>query len=146
MKSKTVATWLAILGGPFGLHRFYLYGWRDRIGWVLPWPSLLGILGVIRLREFGVDDRASWLLIPLIGFSIAACALSAIVHGLTSADKWQARFNPVSDVGAKEGNTTWLTVCGLVVALLIGSTALMASLAFSFQHYFEYQMMQAKNG
>ncbi|MFO1212089.1 MAG: NINE protein, partial [Paenacidovorax caeni] len=24
MKSKTLATWLAFLGGPLGLHRFYL--------------------------------------------------------------------------------------------------------------------------
>ena len=25
-KNKTVAAWLAFLGGPLGLHRFYLYG------------------------------------------------------------------------------------------------------------------------
>ena len=31
MKNKTVAAWLAFLGGPLGLHRFYLHGLGDRI-------------------------------------------------------------------------------------------------------------------
>ena len=79
------------------MHRFYLHGWRDRIGWILPWPSLLGILGVLRIRQFGVDDQLSWLLVPLLGFTIAGCALTAIVYGLTSAEKWQTRFNPDAD-------------------------------------------------
>ena len=29
MKNKTLATWLAFLGGPLGLHRFYLHGFGD---------------------------------------------------------------------------------------------------------------------
>ena len=28
-RSKTVATWIALLGGSLGLHRFYLHGGRD---------------------------------------------------------------------------------------------------------------------
>ena len=143
MKNKTIATWLAILAGPFGLHRFYLHGWRDLYGWALPWPSLLGILGVLRIRQFGVDDQLSWLLIPLLGFTIAGCALSAIVYGLTPAEKWQGRFNPTADSRSNAGNTNWLTICALVVAMLVGTTALMSSLAFSFQHYFEYQLLHA---
>jgi hypothetical protein len=39
MKSKTLAAWLAFLGGPIGLHRFYLYGLGDRWGWLLPLPT-----------------------------------------------------------------------------------------------------------
>ena len=31
-RSKTLATWAALLGGSLGLHRFYLYGLRDRWG------------------------------------------------------------------------------------------------------------------
>ena len=28
-KNKTLAIWLALVGGPMGLHRLYLIGWRD---------------------------------------------------------------------------------------------------------------------
>ena len=36
MKSKTLAAWLAFLGGPIGLHRFYLHGLGDKWGWLMP--------------------------------------------------------------------------------------------------------------
>ena len=103
MKNKTIATWLALLAGPLGLHRFYLYGWRDRLGWALPWPSALGFLGVLRIRQFGVDDQLSWLLIPSLGFTVAGCALTAIVYGLKPADQWQLRFNAGADLQATGG-------------------------------------------
>ena len=32
----------------------------------------------------------------------------------------------------------------IVIALLVGAGSLMASLAFSFQHYFEYQVEEAR--
>lgn len=142
MKNKTLATWLALLGGPLGLHRFYLHGWRDAIGWILPLPSVLGILGVLRIRNLGVDDQVSWLLVPLLGFTIAGCALTAIVYGLTSAEKWQHRFNPDAASPMPAGNTNWLTIFAVILAMLLGTTTLVSSLAYSFQHYFEYQMTQ----
>ena len=141
MKNKTLATWLALLGGPIGLHRFYLHGWRDRIGWLLPWPSLLGAFGALRARQLGVDDQLAWVLIPLLGFSISACALTAIVYGLTDPAKWNSRFNPTHDSLCSAGTTNGLTVLALVCAMLLGTTALMSSLAYSFQHYFEYQAL-----
>ena len=82
MKNKTLAAWLAFLGGPLGLHRFYLFGIWDTLGWMLPVPTALGIYGVQRVQEFGLDDVASWLLIPLAGFCFAGCALNAIVYAL----------------------------------------------------------------
>ena len=145
MKNKTIASWLALLGGPAGLHRFYLHGWRDPIGWIMPFPSALGVLGVFRIRDLGVDDQLSWLLIPLLGFAIAGSALTAIVYGLTSAEKWQQRFDPDADPAATAAGTNWSTICAIVLAMLIGTTALMSSLAFSFQHVFEYQMLQARS-
>ena len=42
LQSKTLATWIALLGGSLGLHRFYLHGLRDRWGWLHPLPTLLG--------------------------------------------------------------------------------------------------------
>jgi uncharacterized membrane protein len=144
MKSKTAAAWLALLGGPVGLHRFYLYGRRDRLGWVLPLPTLLGLYGILRAQRYGLDDQWSWILIPLLGFTIAGCALAAIVYGLTVPDKWNARFNPAAQREATSGGTSWATIFAVVLALMIGTGVLMASLAFSFQHYFEYQIEEGR--
>ena len=94
MKSKTVAAWLAFLGGPLGLHRFYLRGLGDLLGWLLPIPTALGLYGIERVQTYGQDDTASWLLIPLLGFTVAACCLTAIVYGLMTPEQWNARFNP----------------------------------------------------
>ncbi|HSV47368.1 MAG TPA: hypothetical protein VLJ58_16375 [Ramlibacter sp.] len=144
MKSKTLAAWLAFLGGPLGLHRFYLRGFGDLLGWALPIPTALGLYGVQRIQEFGQDDRASWVLIPLLGFTIAGCALNAIVYGLMTREKWNARFNTGAPPEAAAGGTGWATIGAVVLSLLVGTTALMASIAFSFQHYFEYQVEEGR--
>lgn len=144
MKNKTLAAWLTFVGGPFGLHRFYLFGGANRMAWLLPIPTLLGIYGVLRARTIGLEDPLSWVLIPLLGFTIAGCAINALVYGLMSTEQWNARFNPSSAAGAPAGQTNWLTIGALVVSLLLGTTVLMASLAFSFQHFFEYQVDEAK--
>jgi hypothetical protein len=60
IKNKTLATWLAFLAGPLGGHRFYLHGLRDPWAWLLPLPTLLGVVGVVRARNLGLDDRISW--------------------------------------------------------------------------------------
>ena len=141
MKSKTLAAWLALVGGPVGLHRFYLHGWRDRLGWLLPWPTLAGVVGVLRARQFGPDDRISWVLAPLLGFSIAAAAMVTLVYGLMDAPKWNARYNPTLDPSGRAGRSNGLTVLALVCAMAIGTTALMSALAYTFQHLFEYQAL-----
>ena len=98
MKNKTLAAWLAFLGGPLGLHRFYLHGMGDLLGWLLPIPTALGLYGIERVQRYGVDDQWSWVLVPLLGFTIAGCALTAIVYGLMTREKWNARFNPAASV------------------------------------------------
>lgn len=145
MKNKTVAAWTAFVGGPLGLHRFYLRGFSDKLGWMLPLPTLLGLYGVQRARTLGLDDHWSWGLIPLLGFTLAGCALTAIVYGLMTAEKWNQRFNPDAPADAPSGQTNWLTIGALAASLLVGTTVLMASLAFSFQHYFEYQVEEARS-
>jgi hypothetical protein len=144
MKNKTLAAWLTFLGGPLGLHRFYLHGLNDWLGWLLPIPTALGLYGVERVQQFGQDDQASWMLIPLLGFTIAACALTAIVYALMTPEKWNARFNPQAAPDAAPGRTNWLTIGAIVAALMIGTAVLMASIAFSFQRYFEYQIEEAR--
>ncbi|MBN8494646.1 MAG: hypothetical protein J0M00_24780 [Burkholderiales bacterium] len=137
-RSKSVATWLAVIGGTLGLHRFYLRGWRDRWGWLYPLPTLLGLAGLQRVRAFGQDDMVSWLLIPLLGLSLSAAMLTAIVYGLTPDEKWAARHNP----GQPVQPTGWTPVLGVVVALLIGATVFMGTVAFSGQRFFEWQLQQ----
>lgn len=138
-RSKAVATWLAVIGGSFGLHRFYLHGWRDPWGWLYPWPTLLGLAGVQRMRAFGQDDPVSWVLIPLLGLSISAAMLTAIVYGLTPDERWSQRHSP----GAPLQRTGWLPVLGVITALLVGASVFMGTVAFSGQRFFEWQMARS---
>ena len=144
MKNKTIAAWLAFLGGPLGLHRFYLYGAGDMLGWLLPVPTALGLYGIERLQQWGQDDQLSWLLIPLLGFTMAGCALCAIIYGLMPPEKWNARFNRSAAPDAPPGRTNWSTVFAVTTSLLVGAGVLLASIAFSLQHYFEYQVREGR--
>jgi len=138
-KSKTLATWIALVGGAFGLHRFYLHGLRDVAGWMHPLPALLGLYGVSRARSLGLDDQWSWVLIPMLGVVLAIAMLTAIVYGLTPDEKWNARFNPAG----RASRSGWAAVIGAALALMIGGGVLMATIAFSAQRYFEYQIEEA---
>jgi hypothetical protein len=144
MKNKTLTTWLTFLGGPLGLHRFYLRGFGDMLGWLLPIPTALGLYGVERARLYGLDDLWSWLLIPLFGFTVAGCALTAIIYGLMTPEKWNGRFNPKAAPDAAVGHTNWFTIAALAISLLVGTSVLMASIVFSFQRYFEYQVEEGR--
>jgi len=144
-KSKTLAAWLAFLGGPLGLHRFYLGGLRDTLGWLLPIPTALGLYGVQRAQQIGLDDPVSWFLIPMLGCVIAGTSLTAIVYGLTLPQKWNARHNRQSAPDAAAGGTRWLTIFAVAGALFCGTGVLMASLAYGFEHYFTYMLDQARD-
>ena len=137
-RSKTLATWLALLGGSLGVHRFYLYGWRDTLAWLHPLPTLLGLAGAVRMHNLGQDDRASWVLIPLLGLMLTIGMLAAILIGLTPDEKWALRHHPDGRVQA----TGWAPVLGVVLALLLGGAVLMGTLAFGGQMFFEYQSLR----
>ena len=132
MKNKTLSTWLALAGGPLGLHRFYLFGPLDVIGWALPIPTALGLYGIMRALGLGLDDKLSWLLIPLLGFVIAGCCMTAIFYGLMSEEKWNARYGKDRpETGSSQtsaGQSNWLTIVAVVASLMVGATALMLSL------------------
>jgi hypothetical protein len=133
-RSKTVATWLAVLLGPMGGHRFYLGGWRDPWGWLYPAPTLLGLAGALRMRELGQDDRLSWVLVPLLGLTISAAMLSAIVYGLTPDERWAARFKQPARP------TRWGPVLGAITGLAVGAAVLMGTVAFGVQKFFEWEL------
>ena len=143
-KNKTLAVWLALLGGTLGLHRFYLRGLGDWVGWLHPVPAALGWWGVDRVLAYGQDDKLSWVLIPLLGITVAASCLMAIIYALTEKEKWNQQFNPTLAADASTGGTNWLTIGALVFSLLLGTIAFMGSLAFGVQRYFEYQIEEAR--
>ena len=131
------------MGGQFGLHRLYLFGPRDLWARVHPAIAAVGWYGVERVRMHGQDDHLAWLLVPLLGFVLAATALTAIYYGLMPPEKWNALHNQAALDGGS-GGTNWLTIGAVVFALLFGTIALMSSIVFSFQRYFEYQVEEAK--
>ena len=131
-RSRTAATWLALIGGSLGLHRFYLHGLADLYGWLLPGPTLVGAYGFWRMRHFGVDDALGAWLVPLLGVTVALSMLAAIVYGLTPVERWQARWG----IGKGTGSG-WPVVIGVIVALAAGATVTLATIAFTAQRYFE---------
>jgi TM2 domain-containing membrane protein YozV len=143
-KNKTLAAWLAFIFGQLGLHRFYLYGWKDLWAWLYPAVAALGWWGVQRIRLYGQDDALAWVLVPLLGFTIAAASLTAIYYGLMAPEKWNAAHNPTAAPDADDGKTNWLTITAVVFSLLVGTVAMMSGIVYSFQHYFEYQVAEAR--
>lgn len=133
LRSKTLTTWVAVCGGFIGLHRFYLRGPGDPWGWLHAAAAFLGLMGVQRLRSLGVDDVGATYLLPFLGLSISAAMLAAIVHGLTPDERWAQRHHP--ELGLMP--TAWGPVLGVILALMIGATAFMATVAFVAQRFFE---------
>ena len=134
-RSKTWACWLGVLGGAVGAHRFYLHGARDMLAWLHLPLALAGLYGVWRMRTLGQDDGPATLLIPVLGVMITIGMLAAIVIGLTSDARWDARYNP----GLPPRTTRWLPVLWAIAALMLGGGVLMGTIAFSGQRYFEWQ-------
>jgi TM2 domain-containing membrane protein YozV len=131
--SKAVATWLALVGGSLGLHRFYLHGAGDPWAWLHPLPTLVGAYGFWRMRQYGVDDALGALLVPFLGVMLAATMLQAIVYGLTSDARWAARHGGA----AAAAERAWPTYVAVVVALAVGASVAVATIAFTAQRYFE---------
>ena len=142
-KNKTAAAWLAFIFGQLGLHRFYLFGMNDIWAWLHCAVAALGWWGVSRVFRYGQDDQVAWVLIPLLGFTLAGTCVTAIYYGLMTPEKWNALHNKAKP-SSVAGNTNWLTIGAVVFALLFGAVTLMSSIAFSFQRYFEYQAEDAK--
>jgi len=138
-RSKAIAAWLAVLAGVFGLHRMYLHGLADRWAWVQAACTGLGLLGLQRLQSLGQDDRLSWLLLPVLGLSIAAAMLAAIVYALTPDERWNQRFN----AGREPSRTGWASVLAAIAALMIGGVALMGAIAYGGQKFFEWQLEES---
>ncbi len=140
-KSKTLACWAAVIAGFAGAHRFYLHGGRDSVGWAHVLLSLPGLYGIRRMNLIGQDDQLAWILIPLLGLSIAAAMGMGLFWGLMAEENWARRY-PAPNGVTDHGETSWLTVLGVIAALMVGATVVMATIAFSAQRFFEYQALR----
>lgn len=138
-RSKSLAAWLALLGGALGLHRLYLHGPRDALGWAHLLPTAVGWVGLQRLQQLGQDDRLAWVLLPVLGVMLSVGAFCAILYGVTPDEKWDARRNP----GQPGRNTTWAPVLAAVAGLLLGGGILMATITYSVQMFFQWQLQPA---
>ena len=126
-RSKTLATWIAVLAGAAGAQRFYLHGPRDLLGWLHPLPTAVGLWGAWRMHTLGQDDRLAWVLVPVLGLMLSLGMLQAIVSGLTPDARWDARHNPSLPPQA----TGWGPVLGAIAALMLGGIVLMGTIAFA---------------
>ncbi len=140
-RSKTLTAALAFLFGYIGLHRFYLYGMRDKYGWA----HIVGIiLGAVGFMLLAATERASilgWVLAFPGAVSLLAAFLSAIVYGLRPDEKWDAQFNAHTN---RQSDSGWTVIFIVIFSLLFGAFLLMTGLALTFQTYFESQVESAK--
>jgi hypothetical protein len=142
-RSKTFTAWLTLLLGAAGVHRWYLHGPRDLWAWFFLLPSLAGAIGVMRMRRIGMDDPLGWMLVPLLGLSLSAAMLCAILYALTPDDKWAERYNPGHNGRRAGAASGWGAVMAAIVGLLLGGAVLMGTVAFAGQMFFEWERARA---
>ena len=123
-KNKTVATFLALLLGSIGLHRFDLGGLSDRWGWLhavsLPMSAWL----LLSNPELPLLVNT----LPLV-ISLLTASIETFVLGLMPDEKWDARYNPASGITS---DSRWPVALMMVVNLFCGATLLLAVLARGF--------------
>lgn len=127
-KNKTLTTFLAALFGSIGLHRFYLYGSRDRFGWL----HILAIPLSLALMAARPETPKLFTGLPLVLSALVAC-LEALVIGLTPDEKWDARHNAGS---GKTSESHWILALILVLTVGLGAMGVIALLARSFDLLF----------
>lgn len=120
-KNKTLATFLALILGWAGAHRFYLRGPLDRLG--LLHLTCLPIAGMV----YGLAPQADgfYKALPILVSAVVAF-LEALIIGLTPDEKFDAAFN----VGS--GKTTasrWPLAVLLVTTMMVGTTTMIATMS-----------------
>ncbi|WP_432239444.1 NINE protein [Herbaspirillum robiniae] len=127
-KNKTLTTLIAAVLGGIGLHRFYLYGMRDRFGWL----HILSVPLSLALTAARPDAPQLFTALPLVLSVLCAC-LEALVIGLTPDDKWDLKHNPAS---GRQSESHWILAVIIVLTVGLGAMGLIALLARSFDLLF----------
>jgi hypothetical protein len=120
-KNKTLATFLALVLGGLGVHRFYLKGATDRLG--LLHVCSIPVTGLV--YGIGHAPNPFWVLLPLL-VSYIAGFIEALVIGLTPDEKWDAAHNRGTGHASR---SNWLVPLLLVATMLVGATTLIATIA-----------------
>ena len=123
-KNKTIATFLALLLGSVGLHRFYLHGLTDRWGWLHAVSLPLSTMLLLSNPELPLLVNT----LPLV-ISMLTASIETFVLGLMPDEKWDARYNHASGVAS---DSRWPIALMMVVNLLFGATLLLTVLARGF--------------
>jgi hypothetical protein len=123
-KNKTLTTFLALLLGSVGLHRFYLHGLADRWGWLHALSLPLSALLLLSNPELPLLVNT----LPLV-VSMLAASIETFVLGLMPDEKWDAHYNPAS---GSETDSGWPVALMMVVNLFFGATLLLTVLARGF--------------
>lgn len=120
-KNKTVAALLAFLFGGLGLQRLYLRGPRDP--WL--WAHLACLPAAWLVATLAPQADGFFKLLPIMVSGLVGF-LEALVLGLMSDDKWDARFNPAS---GRQSDTHWPLAIVLVAAMMLGAGSLIATIS-----------------
>ncbi|HEY0063974.1 MAG TPA: NINE protein [Telluria sp.] len=120
-KNKTFATFLALLAGGLGAHRFYLRGSLDKIG--LMHVASVPIAGLV----IGLMPQANefYKLLPVV-LSFVVGYLETLILGVMTDEKFDAAFNAGS---GKKSDTGRLIAVLLVATMLVGTTTLILTMA-----------------
>lgn len=123
-KNKTLATFLALLLGFAGLHRFYLHGLSDRWGWLhaLSLPLTAVLLSANPELPLLINTA------PLV-LSMLIASIETFVLGLMPDEKWDVRYNPAS---GRTSDSRWPIALMMVLNLFYGATLLLTVLARAF--------------
>lgn len=120
-KNKTLATFLALILGGLGAHRFYLKGGVDRIGLL----HLCSVPAAGMVYGLGHAPDPFWVLLPLL-LSFSAGWIEALVIGVTPDEKWDAGCNAAS---GRRSDSNWMVVLLLVATMLVGATVVIATIS-----------------
>ena len=120
-KNKTLAALLAFLLGGLGLQRLYLRGLRDP--WL--WAHLACLPVALLVATLAPQADGFYKLLPIIVSGLVGL-LEALVLGLMSDEKWDARFNAGS---GKQSDTHWPLALVLVASMMIGAGGLIATIS-----------------
>ena len=127
-KNKTFSTLLATLFGSLGAHRFYLYGKKDYWAWVS--ALIFAALFVAVMAQLPQILFIIFLALFLISFF--AGLIAALVIGLTPDEKWDGQHNTAT---GRTSNSGWAVILLVILTFALGSTALIAAIARTFDLY-----------